>query len=146
MGDYRDLDAWKASQDLAVITYQVTDRFPSAERFGLTSQMRRAAVSVGSNIAEGAGRGTDTQFANFLRIARGSLYELETQGLLAVRLGLGRPEGVQQLLDSGRRTGRLLHGLLKAIERSAEQSSPVGHRSSVARNMTTEDGRPTSSG
>lgn len=66
MGDYRDLDAWKASQDLAVLTYQVTERFPSAERFGLTAQMRRAAVSVVSNIAEGAGRGTDTQFAHFL--------------------------------------------------------------------------------
>jgi four helix bundle protein len=119
MGDYRNLDAWKASQDLAVITYRVTDRFPPAERFGLTSQMRRAAVSVVSNIAEGAGRGTDTQFANFLRIARGSLYELETQGLLAVRLGLCGSGGVTELLDSGRHTGRLLHGLLKAIERRA---------------------------
>ncbi len=131
MGNYRDLAAWKASQELAVVTYRVTDRFPSGERFGLTAQMRRAAVSIMSNIAEGAGRGTDAQFANFLRIARGSLYELETQGLLATRLGFGSDGAVGELLDIGRQTGRLLHGLLRSIEGSSEKSSAPGHRSSA---------------
>jgi four helix bundle protein len=115
MGNYRDLDVWKASQVLAVVTYRLTDHFPSTERFGLTSQMRRAAVSVVSNIAEGTGRGTDAQLANFLHIARGSLRELESQGLLAVELGFSTAEGIAELLDACRKAGRLLHGLLRAI-------------------------------
>jgi four helix bundle protein len=138
MGNYRDLAAWTASQSLAVTTYRLTDRFPPAERFGLTSQMRRAAVSVMSNIAEGAGRGTDTQFANFLRIARGSLYELESQALLAIQLGFSEGEGLTELLDHGRKTGRLLHGLLRSIEKS----SAVSRRSSVERGTQHENRRP----
>jgi four helix bundle protein len=115
MGNYRDLEAWKASQSLAVITYRLTSHFPSAERFGLTAQMRRAAVSIVSNIAEGAGRGTDAQLANFLRIARGSLRELESQGLLSIELGLCTAEAMADLLDANERVGKLLHGLIRAI-------------------------------
>jgi len=115
MGNYRDLDAWKASKALAVATYRVTDRFPSAERFGLTAQVRRAAVSVMSNIAEGTGRGTDAQFAAFLRIARGSLHELESQGLLAVELGFSSTVASEELLSASRQTARLLHGLLRSV-------------------------------
>ncbi|HET8633755.1 MAG TPA: four helix bundle protein [Gemmatimonadales bacterium] len=115
MGNYRDLEVWKAGQTLAAITYRVTSQFPSAERFGLTAQMRRAAVSIVSNIAEGAGRGTDAQLANFLRIARGSLRELECQSLLSVELGLSTAEAMADLLDANERVGKLLHGLIRAV-------------------------------
>lgn len=116
MGNFRNLKAWKASQELAVLTYQATDCFPAAERFGLTAQMRRAAVSIMSNIAEGTGHGTDAQFANFLRIARGSLHELESQGLLAIELALCPETALEQLLTGVQRTARLLHGLMRSLE------------------------------
>ena len=116
MGNYRDLDAWQASRVLAVLTYKVTEQFPHAERYGLTAQMRRAAVSVMSNIAEGTGRGTDTQLAAFLRIARGSLHELENQGSLAVELGFSTTVASEDLLSGSSHTARLLHGLLRPVE------------------------------
>lgn len=115
MTDYRRLDAWKSSQTLAVSIYRLTDRFPPRERFGLATQMRRAAVSVMSNIAEGAGRGTDKQFTAFLRIARGSLHEVESQCLLAHELGFSSAEATNDTLDVISRTGRLLHGLLRTL-------------------------------
>lgn len=115
MGDYRDLEAWKSSQELAVAIYRLTARFPASERFGLTSQMRRAAVSIMSNIAEGSGRGTDAQFASFLRISRGSLHELESQCLLSIQLSFSSAEAAQALLKLSDRTGRLLYGLLQSL-------------------------------
>lgn len=74
--------------ELVLQVYQATREFPDTEKFGLITQMRRAAVSIPSNIAEGAGRGTDREFSRFLQIARGSLFELETQMLIAQRLKL----------------------------------------------------------
>ncbi|HET8633304.1 MAG TPA: four helix bundle protein [Gemmatimonadales bacterium] len=115
MGDYRDLEAWRSSQDLAVAIYELTQTFPAAERFGITSQMRRAAVSVMSNIAEGAGRGTDRQLEPFLRIARGSLHELESQCQLAQRLGFCSPEETTEALRISDRTGRQLYRLLRSL-------------------------------
>jgi four helix bundle protein len=115
MGDFRELKAWTASRELAVITYRLTERFPRSERYGLAAQMRRAAVSVMSNIAEGAGRGTDRQFAAMLGVARGSLCELESQCYLAADLGYGSAELSTELLDASTRTGRLLHGLAKSL-------------------------------
>jgi len=85
--DYRDLRVWTAAMDLAQDVYLVSAGFPRAERFGLTAQMRRAAVSVASNIAEGQARGSSADFLRFLAIAAGSLAELRTQLLLAARLG-----------------------------------------------------------
>ena len=86
--DHKDLDVWKKSMDLVVLIYDLTSKFPSDERFGLVSQMRRAAVSVPSNIAEGAARKSDKEFLQFISIALGSLSELETQYLLAIRLNM----------------------------------------------------------
>jgi four helix bundle protein len=117
MGDYRDLEAWKASQALAVAVYRLTNHFPPAERFGLVSQMRRAAVSVVSNIAEGSGRGTDAHLANFLRIARGSVHELEAQVLLSVELGFITNDDIAECLEASRKAGRLIHGLLGSVKR-----------------------------
>ncbi|MCK0125010.1 four helix bundle protein [Gelidibacter sp. F2691] len=84
--DHKDLDVWKKSMDLVEVVYRLSSQFPSDERFGLTSQMRRAAVSLPSNIAEGAGRKSDKELIQFLHIALGSLGELDTQYLIAVRL------------------------------------------------------------
>ena len=84
--NHKELDVWKKSMDLVALIYKLSSSFPEAEKFGLTSQIRRAAVSVPSNIAEGAGRKGDKEFVQFLHIALGSLSELETQYLIAVRL------------------------------------------------------------
>jgi len=84
--DHKDLDVWKKSMDLVELIYSLTSQFPSDERFGLVSQMRRAAVSIPSNIAEGAARKGDKELIQFLMIAIGSFSELETQYLLSVRL------------------------------------------------------------
>ena len=86
--NHKDLNVWKKSMDLAVLIYDLTNAFPNDERFGLTSQMRRAAVSIPSNIAEGAARKSDKEFLQFLSIALGSLSELETQYLLAIRINI----------------------------------------------------------
>ncbi|WP_445425003.1 four helix bundle protein [Alishewanella sp. HL-SH06] len=82
-----DLKVWKLAMDLVVDVYAITRQFPDIEKFGLASQMQRAAVSIPSNIAEGAGRESNADFVRFLTIARGSLSELETQLLIAQRLG-----------------------------------------------------------
>ncbi len=88
MHQYKNLKFWQKAMDMAQKVFEITSEFPSDERFGLTSQLRRAAVSVPSNIAEGAGRGTDADFNRFLNIANGSLNEIETQFLLAKRFNL----------------------------------------------------------
>lgn len=85
--DHKDLEVWKKSMDLVVQVYQMTQLLPDTEKYGLTSQMRRAAVSIPSNIAEGAARNGDKELMQFLSISIGSLSELETQYLIAIRLG-----------------------------------------------------------
>lgn len=84
--DHKDLEVWKKGMDVVEAVYVLTKTFPDEEKFGLISQMRRAAVSVPSNIAEGAARKNDKEFIQFLYIALGSLAELETQYLIAIRL------------------------------------------------------------
>lgn len=118
MGNYHTLDVWKASRTLAVSTYRATTEFPPEERFGLTSQMRRAAVSVMSNIAEGAGRGSDAEFRTFLHIARGSLYELESQCMLAQELGFGTATALGAIAEGVVQTAKPLQGLLKSVRAS----------------------------
>lgn len=88
VSNYKELIVWQKSMDLAEGVYKATANFPKEETYGLTSQMRRSAVSVASNIAEGYSRNSRGEFIQFLGIAKGSLSELETQILLAVRLGL----------------------------------------------------------
>ena len=83
---HKKLKAWQLAMDIAEKIYQVTELFPSDERFGLVSQMRKCGVSIPSNIAEGAGRNTKKEFVNFLHIAQGSLSELDTQVELSLRL------------------------------------------------------------
>ncbi len=84
--NHKDLDVWKKSMDLVEIFYKLTSAFPEEEKFGLINQMRRAVVSIPSNVAEGAARKSNKEFIQFLHVALGSLAELETQYLIAVRL------------------------------------------------------------
>jgi len=112
---HRDLIAWKKAIDLAVDVYRVTKAFPSDERFGLTSQIRRASSSVPANIAEGQGRRSKREFVQFLGHARGSLLELDSHLELALRL-----EYIDKLNFSGLReqvdeVGRIINGLVRSL-------------------------------
>ena len=112
---YRDLIAWQKSMDFVEEIYAATRRFPKDELYGLTSQLRRAAVSVPSNIAEGQGRLTPGEFKQFLGHARGSLLETETQIFLAGRLHYVSPEEMNRLLKRSEEVGRILNGLIGSI-------------------------------
>lgn len=114
---YRDLEAWKLAIRLTKFIYRASEKFPADERFGLTSQIRRAAVSVASNIAEGWGRGTTSDYARFLRMARGSIFEVETQIVIARELGFIGDEVFNPVDELLRDTGRVLAGLLRSIEK-----------------------------
>ena len=101
---------------LAEHIYQLTSRLPSDERYGLTAQMRRSAVSIPSNLAEGYGRNLTGSFLQFLRIAQGSLRELETQVALSVRLKFLPPESIQQSRETATTIGKLLRALIRSLE------------------------------
>ena len=101
---------------LAELVYLLAASLPQTERFELSAQLRRAAVSVPSNIAEGYARGSTASYAHFLKIARGSLRELETQALLATRLKLAAESESSRVLEQADRVGGLLHGLLRSVE------------------------------
>jgi four helix bundle protein len=113
---YQDLIVWQRAMAMAEEAYAITRSFPQDERFGLRSQIRRAGVSVPSNIAEGQGRLTRGEFKNFLGQARGSLYELETQGQLAIRLGYTGEAEISRLLDLASEVNRLLNGLISSLD------------------------------
>lgn len=112
---FRDLVAWQKSMDLARAAYGVTARMPTEERFGLTNQMRRAAVSVPSNIAEGFGRQSRQDYIKFLRTARGSLMELDTQHELATSMKLIAQD--RRMVDLLAEVDRVLQGLIRGLER-----------------------------
>jgi four helix bundle protein len=114
-GGYRDLQVWRQALDWAEAVYRATNSWPSDELFGLTSQVRRAAVSVASNLAEGASRRTPGEFLQFIGIARGSLAEAETQLLLSARLSYTSEEALRTLLSQADEISRMLAGLKKSI-------------------------------
>lgn len=113
---HKDLEVWKRSLDLVEKVYSMTRSFPKEEVYGLTLQMRRSAVSVPSNIAEGAARGSKKEFIQFLYIALGSLEELETQIILACRVGLTSDRSLSSVIDEVR---KMLFGLLKFLKRNS---------------------------
>jgi four helix bundle protein len=115
VSSYRDLRVWQNAMDLVVSVYEETQSFPKEERYGLTSQMRRASVSIPSNIAEGKGRSTDRDRARFFCHARGSLLELETQILIAQRLKYLTPSGAEGLVKAPTELGRMLNSLIQSI-------------------------------
>jgi four helix bundle protein len=113
ISSHKDLLVWQKSVTLASKVYRVTTELPDEERYGLTRQIRRAAISVASNVAEGAARSRKGEFIHFLNIARGSLTELETQVSIAMELKMLRPE--HRLEEDIREIGRMLTGLIQRL-------------------------------
>jgi four helix bundle protein len=120
---FRDLLVWQRSMRLVETVYTATRQFPQEERFGLASQMRRAAVSIPSNIAEGRGRNSEKSFAHFLNQAQGSLYELETQMELARNLSMIPEQQAEELLEKAGEIGRMLNGLRSTVTGPAADRS-----------------------
>ena len=115
------LDVWKRSLELVTKIYKVTALFPDEEKFGLVSQMRRAAVSIPSNIAEGAGRSSGKQFAYFLDVAQGSIAELETQILISRNLRFLSSSQVEPLLHEMGEISRMVLGLKRSLDKGKEK-------------------------
>jgi four helix bundle protein len=118
-GTYRDLEVWQSARRLVLEIYRSTANFPKEEMFGLKSQLRRAAVSVASNIAEGKGRFSDRELSQFLSISRGSVFEIETQIVIALDLGFLTTMQTEELMKRCGEVGRLLNGLIKAVRKPA---------------------------
>ena len=112
---YRDLEVWREAMRLIEMVYAVSASFPPEERFGLTAQLRRASISVASNIAEGHARPGTRDFLRFIGISLGSLAELETQVEAALRLGFTDNDRTDEVLAACDRTGRMLRGLHKSL-------------------------------
>jgi four helix bundle protein len=113
---YRDLIVWQKATALVTEIYRATQGFPREEMFGLTSQLRRSAGSVASNIAEGQGRLSKGEFRQFLGQARGSLIEMETQVVIARNLGLLTSKKIAELMEDSGEVSRLLHGLIRSLQ------------------------------
>jgi len=113
--DFRGLDVWQKARRLATTTYRVTASFPASERFGLTDQMRRCAISIAANISEGCGRGSDTDFARFVQMAIGSACELECHCIIAVDLGLLKKEASVKMCEDLNEVRMMLIGLNRRL-------------------------------
>lgn len=120
MRNYRNLKAFKFADELALMIYQVTRQFPKEELFGLTSQLRRAAVSIASNIVEGSARNSESDFLHFLDIAYGSACEVEYQISLAYRLGYLQEESYKTLQHKSTETAKVINGLINSLRKKAE--------------------------
>jgi four helix bundle protein len=129
--DFRDLRVWDEAMQLTEVVYEVTGRFPTAERFGLVSQLRRAAVSIPSCIAEGNARGSTKDYLRFLAMAKGSLAELQTQVLLAARLGFATQPEANRIQEKATSVSFLLQSLRKALNSKLDESPhspfPIPH-------------------
>jgi four helix bundle protein len=124
---YKDLIAWQKAMELAKLTYRVTEDFPKREIYGMAAQMRRCAVSVPSNIAEGQGRLSNLDFRKFLSNALGSLVELETQSTLAADFKFIQPAQLAEIEQRAAEIGRLINGLVASINaREAKAKSAKG--------------------
>ncbi|MTI41053.1 four helix bundle protein [Fulvivirga lutimaris] len=116
MHNYKELKVWNKAVDLATDVYSLTKLFPSDERFGLISQMQRSAVSISSNIAEGAGRGTASQFAHFLAVAYGSCFELATQLTIAKNLNFTDKDNFQMIDDKISEVQKMIYRLKETVD------------------------------
>jgi four helix bundle protein len=116
MSNYRELNVWTSAMDLVEEIYLATNEFPKEEKFGLVSQMRRASVSIPSNIAEGSGRNSRGFFINFLNLAKGSTCELETQVLIAHRLGFLPENKMRELTHKSDQIQRMLYKLINSLK------------------------------
>ncbi|AUW41851.1 four helix bundle protein [Rhizobium leguminosarum] len=116
ISSYRDLKVWQFAIELSVVCYEVTRTFPREEIYGLTSQIRRSSASVAANIAEGYGRENRGSFAQFLKIAQGSLKELETHLIIAGRIGFLQAAALDELLDRCDEIGKMLGSLIRSVQ------------------------------
>ena len=121
ISSYRDLRVWQDAMALAESCYAMTADFPREETFGQTSQIRRAAASIAANIAEGHGREGRAAFIHFLRIAQGSLKELETHVILSQRVGLAQADRCTPVLESCEVLGRRLRSLIRSLQRKSTE-------------------------
>lgn len=115
MPNFKELRVWKEAMELAKLVYVVSAKFPADEKYGLKSQVNRAGVSVASNIAEGAGRGSNKEFAQFLKIALGSAFEVETQMILAEAFGFVTEADNKKLMQQVSDVQRMLNGLINKL-------------------------------
>lgn len=115
---FMELRVWKEAMDLAVTCYSLTSDFPRQEMYGLTSQLRRAAVSVPANIAEGYGRDNLGSYLQHLKIAQGSLRELQTHILIAERVKVAQVDRVKPVMDQCETVAKMLNGLIRALQRN----------------------------
>jgi len=113
MWNFRNVEAWKRAVELSKVIYDVTKGFPVEERYGLTSQIRRAIISVSSNVAEGCGRRTSRDFVSFMYNAIGSIKEVESELFVAEKLGYIEIEDVEKLIGELEEIGRMLAGMIK---------------------------------
>lgn len=116
MSTFRDLKMWQKSMDLVTVIYEVSNRFPKDETFGLTSQLRKSAISVPSNIAEGYGRKGKKDYLRFLNIAMGSLFELQTQIEISKNLGYIKEPTFEKIWDDSREVERMLSSYTRKVE------------------------------
>jgi len=121
ISSYRDLDVWQQAMKLAELCYKETEAFPRRETYGMASQIRRAAVSIASNIAKGSSRRSRQAYLNHLSIALGSQSELETQVELSRRLTLLPDKSAQGILELAEVVGRMLHALIRSLEQKGER-------------------------
>ncbi len=117
MKSHKDLDVWRLAVDLATEVYKVTKSFPKNEQYDMVSQMRRSAVSIASNVAEGAARQSSKEFTQFLHFALGSASELDTQLEIAIRVDLAKPGVLEKLQASTTRIGQMLRGLARSVRK-----------------------------
>lgn len=112
---FRDLVVWQRARELAILLYRLTREFPREELYGLTSQLRRAGVSIVSNIAEGSGRGTRADYRSFLRVARGSALEAQAQLMIARDLGFGRAPEVERAEKLAEQISKMLWAIVQKL-------------------------------
>ncbi|MGA8743461.1 MAG: four helix bundle protein [Terracidiphilus sp.] len=121
--DAQDLKVWQRAMDLTVCVYRLTQRFPKEETYGLVSQLRRASVSVASNIAEGRGRLNTAEFRQFLGIALGSTFEIKTQLIVARRLGMGSVAAIDEAAALGEEVSKMLTSFIQKLGSKARRQS-----------------------
>lgn len=117
IASYRDLKVWQSAIEISVACYEVTKAFPREEMYGLTGQIRRSSISIAANIAEGYGRENKGSFVQYLKIAQGSLKELETHLIISERVRLIAPGVLEELLEKCEENGRMLGALIRTVQR-----------------------------
>lgn len=118
MRNFRKLEIWNQGIELVKLIYSLAEKLPDNEKFGLRSQITRAAVSVPSNIAEGASRNSEIEFKRFLEIAMGSLFEIETQVVIIEELQLVKKEELESIFELLDKQGKMINGLINKIKKS----------------------------